>query len=662
MIPSELIQPIEETTVKLSLFRTGIAAAMLGMIGASAVCSTARAADLGALNTNARNETISVTVALKLSDLAGAESMMERLVTPGDSMYLKFLTPAQVEQQFGPNEADVARVIATLNASGLSAQRATSTTLTVTGKAATFETVFQTSLHQFAAPATAKTAASTFRAAVGTPVVPASIASVVRGVIGLNTNSVYHPHLVAAPSKLGGTPVSRIASGSSSSMATGNAPGFLTVQDFADLYDVNPLYARGVSGKGRTLAIVTLANFTPSDVFAYWKSLNLNVDPNRLKVVNIDGGPGAPSDDSGSIETSLDVEQSGGIAPGAKIIVYQAPNTNQGFLDAFARAVHDNKADTFSSSWGEWELFDNLATSPVTDEFFHETVSALQATHEVFVVAALQGQSGFVSSGDCGAYDAFDQEDPKFNPIPPFNPLSVDNPGSDSAITAAGGTTLPGLQQFNGPKGTIINITVPTERVWAWDYLEPLCNALDLDFITCGIFPTGSGGGVSVFFPIPVYQLGIFGTQTSQPNQTYTNPFSTPVVTKATLPAHFPGRNVPDISFNADPETGYVIFYTSDGTEFPAGFGVQTFFGGTSFVAPQLNGVTSLLGQNAGHRLGLLNFELYNLSRFGQTSGPHAPIHTISAGDNWFYDARNGYSPSVGLGTMDVFNMSRVMH
>jgi kumamolisin len=642
--------------VKLSLFRTGIAAAMLGMIGASAVyAAPPRAADLGALNPIARNETISVTVALKLSDLAGAESMMERLATPGDSMYLKFLTPAQVEKQFGPNEADVARVIATLNAAGLSAQRATSTTLTVTGKPATFEKVFQTSLHQFAVPATAKGPASTFRAAVGAPVVPASIASVVSGVIGLNTNRVYHPHLVAAPSKLGGAPVSRIATGSSSSASTGNEPGFLTVQDFADLYDVNPLYSRGVTGKGRTLAIVTLANFTPSDVFAYWKSLKLKVDPNRLKVVNIDGGPGAPSDDSGSIETSLDVEQSGGIAPSANIIVYQAPNTNQGFLDAFARAVHDNKADSFSASWGEWELFNNLATSPVTDEFFHETVSALQATHEVFVVAALQGQSGFVSSGDNGAFDAFNQE------FPAFNPLSVDSPGSDTAITAAGGTTLPGLQQFNGPNG-IININVPTERVWGWDYLEPLCNALGLDFVTCGIFPAGSGGGISVFFPIPVYQLGIFGTQSSQPNQTYTNPFSTPVVAKATLPAHFPGRNVPDISFNADPETGYVIFYTSDGSEFPAGFGVQTFFGGTSFVAPQLNGVTALLGQNAGHRLGLLNFELYNLSRLGQTSGAHAPIHTISTGDNWFFSGRNGYSPAVGLGTMDVFNLSRVMH
>jgi kumamolisin len=87
---------------------------------------------------------------------------------------------------------------------------------------------------------------------------------------------------------------------------------------------------------------------------------------------------------------------------------------------------------------------------------------------------------------------------------------------------------------------------------------------------------------------------------------------------------------------------------------------VDTFGGGTSFVAPQLNGVTALLAQNAGHRLGLLNVALYNLARFGLAQGRHPVINTISAGDNWFYKARDGYSPAVGLGTIDVFNLSEV--
>ena len=633
--------------------RTCIAAAILGILGASsALAGTAsKAVDAGSLSAAQNSQPITVTIALKLNDLSGAESMMQRLVTPGDAMFGKFLTPAQVESQFGPNESDVARVIAQLSASGLTVERATSTTLTATGRPATMEQVFHTSLHQFVMPATAKHASFTFRAAKTAPVVPANIASAVRGVIGLNTNPVFSPHLKFAPSTLGGSPVIRNP-GSTSGVDTES--GALTVKDFGTLYDVNPLYAKGITGKGRTVGIVTLANFTPSDVFAYWSSLNLKVNANRLTVINIDGGPGAPSDASGSDETTLDVEQSGGIAPGANIIVYQSPNTDQGFLDAFARAVHDNKADSFSTSWGEWEFFDSTAGGDqVTDEFSHETVSSLQALHEVLVVAALQGQTTFAAAGDCGAYDVFDEVPANFS-----TPLSVDNPASDSAIVAAGGTTLPGVQEFGLPDGSTFSINVPRERVWGWDYLTPLCNALGLDPLgNCDIFPGGGGGGVSVFFPMPLYQFGIFGTQLSQPKQSFVDNSTTPPTVDFALPAHFFGRNVPDVSFNADPDTGYSLFYTSD----RHGFEVETFGGGTSFVSPQLNGVTALLAQNAGHRLGLLNVALYDAARLGLTQGRHPVINTISAGDNWFYKARDGYSPAVGLGTIDVFNLSKVL-
>jgi len=232
----------------------------------------------------------------------------------------------------------------------------------------------------------------------------------------------------------------------------------------------------------------------------------------------------------------------------------------------------------------------------------------------------------------------------------------VDNPASDSAIVAAGGTTLPGVQEFTLDDGSSFSVNVPTERVWGWDYLIPLCNALALDPVSCGIYPVGGGGGVSVFFSLPLYQFGIFGTQRSQPNQSFVDNSTSPPTVDFALPAHFSGRNVPDVSFNADPDTGYSLFYTSN----RHGFEVETFGGGTSFVSPQLNGVTALLAQNAGHRLGLLNVQLYNLARLGLTQGRHAVINTISTGDNWFYKARDGYSPAVGLGTIDVFKLSEV--
>src|SRR5262249_18009076 len=155
-----------------------------------------------------------------------------------------------------------------------------------------------------------------------------------------------------------------------------------------------------------------------------WSSLNLTVDPNRLTVVNVDGGPGPPSDASDSFETTGDVEQSGGVAPGAKIIVYQAPNGSSGFLDAFAAAIQGNKADSISVSWGLWEGFESSLNpnASVTDPFSGQVVTFVQAAHELFVLAALQGQSLFAAAGDDGAYDTLQQLPP-----PAFNfPLSVD--------------------------------------------------------------------------------------------------------------------------------------------------------------------------------------------------------------------------------------------
>jgi hypothetical protein len=158
-------------------------------------------------------------------------------------------------------------------------------------------------------------------------------------------------------------------------------------------------------------------------------------------------------------------------------------------------------------------------------------------------------------------------------------------------------------------------------------------------------------------FGLPPADLLTSGVQTSQPGQALTDEATAPPETLLAFPAHFRGRNVPDVSFNADPDTGYLIVYTSDVT----GFGVQTFMGGTSFVAPQLNGVTALFGQNAGQRLGLLNPLLYSLALLGGAHGPNAVLNTISAGDNWFYSGRNGYSPAAGLGTLNVAHLAKVL-
>jgi subtilase family serine protease len=457
------------------------------------------------------------------------------------------------------------------------------------------------------------------------------------------------------------------------STKTGNPFGSLTVTDFADDYDVQPLYSRGVTGSGRTIGILTLAAFTPSDAYAYWAAVRLKVAANRIKIVNVDGGPGAPSDASGSIETTLDVEQSGGVAPGANIIVYQAPNTDQGFVDLFATAIDANTADTLATSWGDWEWFYNLENAPVTDPATGRTVGASQAIHELLLRASIQGQTPFAASGDGGAYDTNNDLlcNPPYSPSSPNScsaTLDVDYPASDSLITAGGGTTHAGIQQYclNESCTEIYTIDIRNERVWGWDYLEGLCAASGTpNPVTCGIWGAGGGGGVSIVFAEPQYQYGLYGTQLSQPGQAFyaasnvAAQIGFPPGLIYALPAFYPGRNLPDVSFNADPETGYVIYYTSNVT----GFGKVTFYGGTSFVGQQMNGVTALLGEYLhGSRLGLLNYPLYDLALSGQAyTGTDAPLHAIAYGDDWFYYGSNGYNLGAGLGTLDVWNFAKTL-
>jgi kumamolisin len=114
----------------------------------------------------------------------------------------------------------------------------------------------------------------------------------------------------------------------------------------------------------------------------------------------------------------------------------------------------------------------------VTDPGTGDTVSTLQAMHELFVQAGIQGQSLFAAAGDDGAYDVNGAGLSGFS-----IPVSVDSPASDPAITAAGGTTLPGKQEYaltiRGETKTFV-INVPKESVWGWDYLKPLCRVQSL--------------------------------------------------------------------------------------------------------------------------------------------------------------------------------------
>jgi kumamolisin len=389
----------------------------------------------------------------------------------------------------------------------------------------------------------------------------------------------------------------------------------------------------------------------------FWQNVaNVPATGRTVTVDNVDGGPGAPSDAAGTGETDLDVEQSGGLAPGANIIVYQAPNTDPGFIDGFFSAASQNIVDTLSSSWGESETY--VAAAVAAGQ---ETVTYEAAFDEAFLELADQGQSAFVSAGDAGAYDA--SED-----LGSTN-LSIDTPGDSPYVTSSGGTTTPWSGTVTGPDGTAA-VTVSSQRAWGWDYLWPaIASTNDESYASAATANVvGGGGGFSVVEPEPSYQDLVSGTanyhgaqyltptdfQTVVPGTNFTEPTSWNVTsTPPIVSGGASGRAEPDLSADADPYSGYLLYEPSF-----AGVGkpvLQAGWGGTSFVAPQFNGSTAVIDSYLGHRIGLWNPSVYRFA--AGSASPVTPLsQASSSNDNIFYTGNPGelYNAATGLGVPNL--------
>jgi subtilase family serine protease len=580
-------------------------------------------------------QTVSVSIVFKAKHSDDLEQFVQDTTNPWSPRYRQFLSVQQFANRYSPSTKDIARVSAYLATFGITVGQtlADDLVLKATGTVGAFTQAFTFQVHDFQAPNGAR-----YHRPTSSPSVPHALSDVMLVVAGFNTQPAFLPKSVnAAAVAPGFTPKKALPPAGST--ATG-VPGSYTVGDFANQYDVGPLYKQGVDGTGSTIGIATMAGFLPADAYTYWSTIGLDVGQSRITQVHVDEG--APiGARAGTGETSLDVEQSGGIAPGANLVVYDAPNTDGGFLDLFYQAASDNLADSLSISWGGSEMFYNAGVAGI------DLTPELQAFHQAFLELAAQGISTFAASGDDGAYD-LGSFGPGYT-----NPLTVDYPASDPAMTAAGGTTTPytiSASDFGAPGTATFSVT--QEQVWGWDSLQTFYVA-NVDPTAAGsFFSTGSGGGVSSYWPLPYYQRGTRGLRVTEANQvfSFTDPATGAVTTYDTLPAGFVGRNTPDISADADPFSGYSVYDQPDG-------GWSYGYGGTSFVAPQLNGVTALLKQSVGGRIGFWNPQLYRIAQHRRGGA----VVDVTGGDNWFYAGVPGYEPGAGLGRVDVAALAKAL-
>ena len=600
---------------RLSRLRAGSAASVLTVLLAAG--SPARAQSAGSA--------VGVTFYLPLTDETAAEAAAQAIQTPGSSSYHKFLTVSQFVKTYAPNSKSVAAVESVLAQLGYTVTYVFANHLAIeaTAPSSTVEATLGVTFHQ-------KTLyGRTGRVPSGKAAIPAALQGLVRGIGGIDTVHVAHPSIARASG------IGRPAAAAGGALV-GGTPGNYLPADFEARYDVDPIYSAGVRGKGSTIGIVTLANFNPSDAYAFWSDIGLDVSQSRLTVVDVDGGTQiAPSNALGEDESDLDTEESGAIAPAAKLRVYVAPNnTNANFIDGFEAIASDNIADTVSTSWGQPE--EGLYAIPLIDQ--PDATDVFGEFHEVFLEMALQGQTLYVATGDYGAFD-IQSECSAFGTPSSSTPVcnevySVQSPSDDPLTTGAGGTTIPFSTTYDG-----VLLTNTTERAWGWDYLvsEAAAQGLSSVFPLSSEFPIGDTGGVSIYWAVPWYQAGLAGITATKSGQTLTGNIGFGAVPLITLPADYAGRNLPDLSTNADPFSGY---------QFIDGGVVANGYGGTSFVAPQLNGVTALYVEALGHRVGQINPALYELDTLVSAD--------VTTGDNWGYDAVAGYDNAAGIGTLDA--------
>ncbi|HEX3929248.1 MAG TPA: S53 family peptidase [Nocardioides sp.] len=208
-------------------------------------------------------------------------------------------------------------------------------------------------------------------------------------------------------------------------------------------------------GAGQTVAIIELGGgFARSDLVTYFGGLGLATP--RVSAVGVDGAQNSPGQDPDGAdgEVLLDIEVIGALAPEAEILVYFAPNTDAGFVDAISTAAHATPTPAaISISWGQSE-----------DQW---TAQSRAAMDDAIADAVSMGVTVTVAAGDNGSSDA-------------GSGAHTDFPASSPHALGCGGTSL------DTSRGA------PVETVW-----------------DDGGQGGATGGGVSDVFPIPDWQTSV---------------------------------------------------------------------------------------------------------------------------------------------------------
>ena len=530
-------------------------------------------------------------VFLPLQHRADLDTFVGTLHDSNSPSYHKWVKPDEFKSRFGASDASIAAVLRQLEAYGLTATLASHQRIHVTGSASAVEQAFATELRVGTFANGRKTIAAAKPLSL-----PGALSSNGAVVAGLSGFIRMHPHSHRLATPL---PVDRYSSA---------GPYWFTDLKEAYKYPSYQVY----TGKGVTIGILMSNDFNAADMTKFFSHEKLAVP--KMSTVNVNGG--APYDPELSTETHLDMQQTGGMAPNASIVLYNLPDlSDTNIIDGLTAILDDNKADVVNMSFGGPEI-----TYMPDYNDGQDFTNLLGIYDDLFKQGNAQGITFVASSGDQGAF-----------PAPPpacFLPgatsacgsmqASAEMPASSPHVTGVGGSNLTTTYS-----ATSLDSTYVSEQAFG----DPL--AIDIFYgtpATGNIW--GSGGGDSIYYKKPSFQR-LVNTGSSY-------------------------RTVPDVSghMGGCPYGSVEPCPASDSSVLVAIAGGLYAVVGTSASAPDFAGLLALKIERYGSRLGNENPEIYALAALQNLGLPLNVYHDNIAGYNGLYSTKKGYNRVLGNGTV----------
>jgi Predicted protease len=545
------------------------------------------------------NTVITVTAWLKLHNEDKLDALVKGQYKKGSSTYHKWITQDQFNASYGPTSQELDAVKNFLSGQGLTAVAVAENNayVKVQGTVGAIQKAFHVKIHGYSLDG------KNYRSNKSDPTVNGQAGKYIAAITGMDDLGFqpkfrwsasadgkplpFRPLSKATPNGLffegqafrppethtftGGGHTATYTGNRYGADITNTTLGHLPPQGYSPsevrtAYGLNALYQAGLDGTGETIVITDAYGSRTIAQDAALFSAVYNLPPVDLTIVK---APGISHNPHGvartwDVETTLDVEWTHAIAPGAKIALVLA--TDHASLDeAINYAVIHKLGNTISNSWSTVEGLGNPAQ--------------FNRVNRILQMAAAQGIDVNFSSGDFG--------DESFPPNLPGGVgfVTVDFPPSSPFATGIGGTSL-ALNPDNSIKfqtGWGTNLTrvadISPSGGTVPDDNPPVVPPLNDPALGLG-FQSGAGGGESLTFAQPSFQNGF-------------------------VPSG--DRMVPDIGWLADPFTGVEFIQTVDGE--PS----VSVIGGTSLSCPMFSALMAIAAQKAGHGLGQAAQLVYGL-------------------------------------------------